>query len=97
MLQDRLFGQGHSCDMGRDVSSGTALERTYHRHAGILSLVNIPRSPEEGFDRQKRTVIVPSDRQLSPLPLEPQHEFLCGTRGRVSLCVAENEVEADVA
>ena len=76
----------------------TALERTYHRHAiaGIYSLVNLPRSTEEGVDRCRRTT-VPTNGKLSPLPLEPQHEFLCGGRGRVSLGVAEDEIEADVA
>ena len=73
-------------------------EETHHRHAiaRINSLVHLPRSAKEVVDRSRRTR-VPTNGKLSPLPLEPQHEFLRGSRGRVALCVAEDEVEADVA
>lgn len=72
-------------------------EGTYDRHPGILSLVDIPRSAEKEGDGCKGLIIVPANWQLPAFPLEPQHEFLGGARGRVALCVAEDEVEADVA
>ena len=66
-----------------------------HAVAGIHSLVDFPRSTEEGINSRRWTGI-PADGKLSAFPLKPQHEFLCGGRSRVALCIAENKIEADV-
>ena len=88
------------CDSGHLVVEQAAGERrvTHDRHAiaRIDALVNLPRSAKEGVDRCGWTR-VPADGKLAAFPLEPEHEFLRGRRGRVALCVAEDEVEADVA
>ena len=62
----------------------------------IHILIQFPRSPKQRVDRRHRTP-VPADGELSPLPFQPEHEFLGEGGGGVAFCGAEDEVEDYVA